>query len=96
MKKLVAYFSASGVTKKTAETLAEAIGALPLPVVHAGLLCQARETREAPIPMAELDDFMAPQPETDNYLTMEATKHTLSFDCCLGNGISIDHVLLHK
>ena len=48
------------------------------------------------IPMAELDDFMAPQPETDNYLTMEATKHTLSFDCCLGNGISIDHVLLHK
>ena len=27
MKKLVAYFSASGVTKKTAETLAEAIGA---------------------------------------------------------------------
>ena len=26
MKKLVAYFSASGVTKKTAETLAEAIG----------------------------------------------------------------------
>ena len=38
--------------------LAEAIGALPLPVVHAGLLCQARETREAPIPMAELDAYV--------------------------------------
>ncbi|MGN0777525.1 MAG: alpha-L-arabinofuranosidase C-terminal domain-containing protein [Aristaeellaceae bacterium] len=38
--------------------LSEAIGALPLPVVHAGLLCQARETLEAPIPMAELDAYV--------------------------------------
>ncbi|MGN1020002.1 MAG: alpha-L-arabinofuranosidase C-terminal domain-containing protein [Aristaeellaceae bacterium] len=38
--------------------LAEAIGALPLPVVHAGLLCQARETMEVPIPMAELDAYV--------------------------------------
>lgn len=38
--------------------LSEAIGALPLPVVHAGLLCQARETYEAPIPMAELDAYI--------------------------------------
>ncbi len=29
--------------------LAEALGALPLPVVHAGMLCQARDTREAPL-----------------------------------------------
>lgn len=38
--------------------LAEELGALPLPVVHAGLLCQARDVMEAPIPMAELDAYM--------------------------------------
>ncbi|MBE5814749.1 MAG: alpha-N-arabinofuranosidase [Clostridiales bacterium] len=31
--------------------LAEALGAEPLPVVHSGLLCQAREVREAPLTM---------------------------------------------
>lgn len=33
--------------------LAEALGAEPLPVVHAGLLCQAREVREAPLTLEE-------------------------------------------
>lgn len=37
--------------------LAETIGALPLPVVHAGLLCQARDVKEAPLTMAELEDY---------------------------------------
>lgn len=40
MKKLVAYFSASGVTKKTAETLAEAIGA---DLFEIKPLCRTRE-----------------------------------------------------
>ena len=38
--------------------LCEEIGALPLPVVHAGLLCQSREAQEAPIPMDELDAYV--------------------------------------
>lgn len=33
--------------------LAEELGALPLPVVHAGLLCQAREVRESPLTLEE-------------------------------------------
>ena len=33
--------------------LAESIGAEPLPVVHSGLLCQARDVREAPLTIAE-------------------------------------------
>lgn len=33
--------------------LAEALGAEPLPVVHSGLLCQAREVREAPLTLEE-------------------------------------------
>jgi hypothetical protein len=39
---------------------------------------------------------MAPQPETDNYLTMEATRRTLSFTCYLPSGVDIDHIILHK
>ena len=38
--------------------LCEEIGALPLPVVHAGLLCQVRSAKEAPIPMAELEAYV--------------------------------------
>lgn len=48
------------------------------------------------IPQAELDSFIAPQPETDNYLTLEATNRTLSLKCFLGNGVEIDRTLLHK
>ena len=33
--------------------LAEALGAEPLPVVHAGLLCQARDVKEAPLTLEE-------------------------------------------
>lgn len=33
--------------------LAEALGAEPLPVVHAGLLCQARDVKEAPLTIEE-------------------------------------------
>lgn len=37
--------------------LAEALGAQPLPVVHSGVLCQARNPREASIPIAELSEY---------------------------------------
>ena len=37
--------------------LAEAIGAEPLPVVHSGLLCQARDVKEAPLTIAETHEY---------------------------------------
>lgn len=43
-----------------------------------------------------LDEYVAPQPETDNYLTMEATENTLSFTCFLPSGEKLDTVLLTK
>ena len=48
------------------------------------------------LPQAPLDEVMASQPETDNYLTMEATRRTLSFTCYLPSGVDIDHIILHK
>lgn len=38
--------------------LAEEIGALPLPVVHAGMLCQAREVKEPPLTNDELKAYI--------------------------------------
>ena len=38
--------------------LAEALGAEPLPVVHAGLLCQARDVKEAPLTIAETHEYV--------------------------------------
>ena len=37
--------------------LSEAIGAEPLPVVHSGLLCQARDVKEAPLTIAETREY---------------------------------------
>lgn len=37
--------------------LAEAIGAVPLPVVHSGLLCQARDVKEAPLTIEETEAY---------------------------------------
>ncbi len=37
--------------------LAEALGAEPLPVVHAGLLCQARNVKEPPLTIAETHGY---------------------------------------
>lgn len=37
--------------------LAEAIGAEPLPVVHSGLLCQARDVKEAHLSIAEVREY---------------------------------------
>ncbi len=43
-----------------------------------------------------LDETVAPQPETDNYLTLEASKETLRFQCFLPDGSVIDDVTLRK
>ena len=43
-----------------------------------------------------LDEVIAPQPETDNYLTMEAGEHTLTFSSYLPNGQKIDTISINK
>ena len=43
-----------------------------------------------------LDKTVAPQPETDNYLTLEASENSLHFQCFLPDGTVIDDVTLRK
>lgn len=43
-----------------------------------------------------LDKFIAPQPETDNYLTLAVDAETLCVKCFLPNGELIDETTLHK
>jgi hypothetical protein len=43
-----------------------------------------------------LDEKTAPQPETDNYMTMEAAKDALRFQCFLPDGSVIDDVTIRK
>ena len=43
-----------------------------------------------------LDRVTAPQPETDNFLTLEVDAKTLSAKCFLSNGELLDEVTLHK
>ena len=42
------------------------------------------------------DKKVAPQPETDNYLTLEASPQRLQIKCFLPNGDEIDRSLLTK
>jgi hypothetical protein len=42
------------------------------------------------------DKKIAPQPETDNYLTLEASANALHLRCFLPNGSETDHVSLQK
>ena len=44
----------------------------------------------------ELDKFVAPQPEIDNYLTLEGDENSLSVKCFLPNGEMIDETTLKK
>jgi hypothetical protein len=44
----------------------------------------------------ELDEVVAPQPETDNYLTMQVTNKEITVRCFLPNGQEIDKVTLTK
>ena len=43
-----------------------------------------------------LDEVVAPQPETDNYMTMEASKDALRFRCFLPDGTTIDEAIVKK
>lgn len=43
-----------------------------------------------------LDRFVAPQPETDNYLTLDVTEHRLELKCFLPDGEEIDRVQIDK
>ena len=43
-----------------------------------------------------LDEVIAPQPETDNYLTLEAEKNSLTVRCFLPDGREIDNVKVEK
>ncbi len=43
-----------------------------------------------------LDKVVAPQPDTDNYLVMRATRDALSFECLFPNGTVIDNVNVRK
>lgn len=43
-----------------------------------------------------LDKFVAPQPETDNYLTLEVDAKTLTVRCFLPSGEQLDETTLHK
>ena len=44
----------------------------------------------------ELDEVVAPQPETDNYLTMQVTNEEIIVKCFLPNGQEIDKVTMTK
>ena len=44
----------------------------------------------------KLDKVIAPQPETDNYLTLEVDAETLTVKCFLPNGELIDETILRK
>lgn len=48
------------------------------------------------IPRSVYDEILAPQPETDNYLTLDATEETLIFRCFLASGILIDEFTLRR
>lgn len=43
-----------------------------------------------------LDEYVAPQPETDNYMTMQATNEQVDFYCYLPDGTELDHAVLKK
>lgn len=43
-----------------------------------------------------LDEYVALQPETANYMTMQATENQLNFYCYLPDGTELDHEVLKK
>ena len=43
-----------------------------------------------------LDEYVPPQPETDNYMVMEATKNKLTFQCFLPDGTLLDTASVEK
>ena len=43
-----------------------------------------------------LDEYVPPQPETDNYMVMEATKNKLTFQCFLPDGTLLETASVEK
>lgn len=43
-----------------------------------------------------LDEYVAPQPETDNYMTLSATETSLTFSCYLPDNTQLDTITLQK
>lgn len=43
-----------------------------------------------------LDKYVAPQPETDNYLTMDVTTNSINVKCFLPDGTLLDETVLNK
>jgi len=43
-----------------------------------------------------LDTVKAPQPETDNYLTLEASNDKIYIKCFLPDGTEIDHITVKQ
>lgn len=43
-----------------------------------------------------LDRYVAPQPETDNYLTMDFSENTIAVRCYLPDGTLLDETVLQK
>lgn len=43
-----------------------------------------------------LDEYIAPQPETNNYMVLSATENSLTFSCYLPNNEQIDTIILRK
>lgn len=43
-----------------------------------------------------LDEYVAPQPETDNYMTMEATENQLTFQSFLPDGTLLERTAVEK
>ena len=43
-----------------------------------------------------LDEYVAPQPETDNYMTMDASENALTFKAFLPSGEELDSISVEK
>lgn len=56
----------------------------------------AGNVRYYDIPRSVYDDVLAPQPETNNYLTLEASPDALTFRCFLPEGRLIDEITQRK
>ena len=43
-----------------------------------------------------MDEYVPPQPETDNYMVMEGSENALTFRCYLPDGTLLDTATIEK
>ncbi|MBR2216414.1 MAG: metallophosphoesterase family protein [Selenomonadaceae bacterium] len=60
------------------------------------VLCGLSGNAHYDVPDEELDLVKAPQPETDNYLTLDVSRDTLELRCYLPDGAMLDEAILRK